>query len=211
MNRYGVRRCYVSIERNLRTIAMAWLSRPRPVRRQYPPTAAVAAAPVNPPAAPIATAPVNQPAASVAAALANPPAVQRVFPMKINQTNRLAGRVSVSSCYNLYEVDGEVEEVGFDYLQKHHQDALKNAQVTEGNHGNVQNVENVENDVVDNVDMIDLSTKDNDYDNFAGKLDVCCFSYIFNCTCFNFSFFQHDIFQRMNMYKIHTMRKMISR
>lgn len=51
MNANGIRRCFVSIERNLSTIAMAWLARQARPNPGHPPAAVDAA--VNPPPRPL--------------------------------------------------------------------------------------------------------------------------------------------------------------
>lgn len=91
-----LRECFIVIEKNFAALCLSWLKRPRPTQQSrqnaIPALQNVLAGVVGP-------VPVN-----AASPVLAPPIVKR--------------RSSIASCRNIFEVDGAVDEVGFDYL--HH-------------------------------------------------------------------------------------------
>lgn len=95
--RIRIRSCFVAIEPNFHAICLNWLQRTQPLN------------PVNPVVLIV-------PNGNDEAGLSNN---QNVPPVAPNESNSItARRVSVASCRNLFEVDGQVEETGFDFLDR---------------------------------------------------------------------------------------------
>lgn len=113
LNLYGIRECHVRIETNFPTVAMAWLNRgqqqqqqPRPIIQNIP---AIPAIPAMASAGPSADQTARAPAAAV----------------------RRSRRASVASGRNLFDVDGNVVEVGFDHLSRLHRVPVSNNSISE--------------------------------------------------------------------------------
>lgn len=96
----GTRECFVAIEPNLAAIALQWLAQPA-IPTTPPPPAAQPVEPADPaqphPLPKNQVAPSNAPNRNV---------------VNASKTMQKARRTSVSTCFNMFEIDGRVEEIG---------------------------------------------------------------------------------------------------
>lgn len=103
-SRIRIRHCFVAIEPNLHAICLNWLQRTQPLS----------------PAAPAAPAVQNEagPSSNQGGASNNQGGVSDNHGGASNENPRTGRRMSIASCRNLFEVDGHVEETGFDFLNR---------------------------------------------------------------------------------------------
>lgn len=112
LDAHGIRECHIRIDRHLPTVAMAWLAAHERERQ-------------DPPESPQQEA--NQPTGGPIE-----PPVMSAGPSTVHR------RFSVSSCRNLFDVDGNIMEVGFDHLS-HHRPQAPNSNINSGNNGDISN------------------------------------------------------------------------